>query len=605
MDRILSDGSVTAKLHTSTIDLSKRIVRDYLRVQWKQIAVAVICMVVVGAATGSQAKLVEPALDLLLVEGNETYLWVIPLGFLTAALIKGCASYIQAVLMQKVGLRMIVMLQEQMFDCIVAADLAYIHRHSTGRQMTRFTNDVQFLRDAIVKAFTGMGRDVITLLVLAGVMISINWKMSVLTLIVMPISVFPIVYIGRRLRKISANTQESIGSVASYLDEVLKAARQVKAYGTEMYERNRAHSFFETVFNHFLKAGKTRARSYPILETLGGMALAIVLVWGGQQVMAKEVTVGQIMAFFTAALLAYQPLRSLANLNASLQLGLAAADRIFYLLEYEPTVVNTPNSKPLQIDKGGVTFECVDFSYDLEKFALKSISVEFAAGKTTALVGPSGAGKSTILNLIPRFYDTTGGQIFIDGQEIKDVTTESLRSSIALVSQDVTIFNDTVRANIAYGRLDADEGEIIEAAKAAAAHEFIKELPQGYDTRVMERGLRLSGGQRQRISIARAMLKNAPILLLDEATSSLDSESERQVHDALTRLMKGRTTIVIAHRLSTVSDSYRIYVLNKGQVAEFGSHAELLNRNGLYAQYCRMQLEDDQGLAVESATLEV
>lgn len=597
----MSDGSVTAKLHTSTVNLSRRIIRDYLRGQWKQIAVAVFCMIIVGAATGSQAKLVEPALDLLLVEGNEAFLWIIPLGFLAAGIIKGFASYIQAVLMQRVGLRMIVALQDQMFDRIVDADLAYIHRHSTGRQMTRFTNDVQFLRDAIVKAFTGMGREVITLLVLAGVMVSISWKMSVVTLIVMPISVFPIVYIGRRLRKVSASTQESIGTVASYLDDVLKAARQVKAYGTEAYERERAHAFFETVFNHFLKAGKTRARSYPILETLGGFALAAVLVWGGHQVLAKEVTVGQIMAFFTAAVLAYQPLRSLANLNASLQLGLAAADRIFYLLDYEPTVVDRPNAKPLYIEKGGIKFEGVDFWYDSEKPALTSISLDFSAGKTTALVGPSGAGKSTILNLIPRFYDPTSGQIFIDGQEIRDVTTKSLRASIALVSQDVTMFNDSIRANIAYGRLNAEEADIIGAARAAAAHDFILELPQGYDTMVGERGLRLSGGQRQRISIARAMLKNAPILLLDEATSSLDSESEQQVHSALTQLMKGRTTIVIAHRLSTVSDADHIYVLNKGRVAECGTHSELLTGDGLYAQYCRMQLDDAQDLSVSAA----
>ncbi len=290
--------------------------------------------------------------------------------------------------------------------------------------------------------------------------------------------------------------------------------------------------------------------------------------------------------------MAYQPIRGLANLNSSLQLGLAAADRIFRLLDYRPAIVTKPGAKPLEITAGSVEFEGVHFQYDEDKSALIDLSISFAPGQTTALVGPSGAGKSTILNLIPRFYDPNEGRILIDGQEIQNVTIDSLRRSIALVSQDVTMFNDTVRANIAYGRSNATEEEIVEAARGAAAHEFISELPDGYDTMVGERGLRLSGGQRQRISIARAMLRDAPILLLDEATSSLDSESERQVHLALDRLKRGRTTIVIAHRLSTVSDASCIYVMDRGRVVEKGTHMELLDHDGLYARYCRMQFEE-------------
>lgn len=590
----MTDGSPTVKQHSSTADLSRRIIRNYLKGQWKSIAVAVVCMIITAAATAAMAKLVEPALNELLVDPNEAYLWLIPLGFLVTAMIKGFANYFQTVLMQKVGLRMIVMMQDQMFDCIVSADLAYIQRDSTGRQMTRFTNDVQFLRDATVKAFTGIGRDLMMVLFLAAVMIQLNWEMSLLALVFMPVTVFPIVYIGRRLRRISRSTQESIGSVASFLDDVFKAAREVKAYGTENYERSRAHEFFEAIYSHFLKAGKTRARMSPILETMSGLALAMVLAWGGHRTLAGDINVGQFMAFFTAAILAYGPVRSLANLNASLQQGLAAADRIFHLLDYEPTVVDKPEAKPLIVNEGRVAFENVSFSYNDEKSALVDTSIAFEAGKTTALVGPSGAGKSTILNLIPRFYDTVEGRVLIDGQDISGVTMNSLRNTIALVSQEVTMFNDTVRANIAYGQSAATESQIIEAAKAAAAHDFINELPLGYDTMVGERGLRLSGGQRQRISIARAMLKNAPILLLDEATSSLDSESERQVHDALTRLMQGRTTIVIAHRLSTVSDADCIYVLDRGRVVQSGTHNELFAQEGLYSHYCRMQMDDGQ-----------
>ena len=596
----MTDGSVTVKRHTSTTELSQRLLRDYLRGQLKSIAVAVVCMIITAAATAAMAKLVEPALNKLLVKPDENLLWLLPLGFLLAAIVKGSANFVQTVLMQKVGLRMIAMMQDQMFNSIMSADLAYIQSDSTGRQMTRFTNDVQFLRDATVKAFTGIGRDLMMVVFLAAVMIQLNWEMSLIALVFMPISIFPIVYIGRRLRRISRDTQESIGTVASYLDDVFKAVREVKAYATEDYERSRAHEFFESIYNHFLKAGRTRARMSPILETMIGLALASILAWGGHKTLANEIDVGQFMAFFTAALLAYQPIRSLANLNASLQLGLAAADRIFHLLDYEPKVIDAPDAIQLQPRDGGVSFDNVSFSYDEEKSALIDTTITFAAGKTTALVGPSGAGKSTILNLIPRFYDAQSGRVLIDGQDIGKVTIGSLRKSIALVSQEVTMFNDTVRANIAYAGDGASDTDVIDAAKAAAAHEFIMELPLGYDTMVGERGLRLSGGQRQRISIARAMLKNAPILLLDEATSSLDSESEHQVHTALTRLMQGRTTIVIAHRLSTVSDADCIYVLEKGRVVESGTHSELYSQDGLYAHYCRMQLDDGQSLKAPS-----
>jgi len=586
----------TTNRHTSTIELSRRIINDYLKSQWPLIVTAVFFMIIVAGATAAQALLIEPALDELVVKGNAALLWIIPGGFFCAAVTKGFANYFQTVLMQKVGLRMIVMMQDQMFMHIIGADLAHIQRDATGKQMTRFTNDVQFMRDATVKAFTGIARDLITVVALACVMVYTHWQMALIAMVVMPVSVFPIVYIGQRLRRVSARTQESIGGAASYLDDVLKAARQVKAYVTEDYERRRAHAFFETISENFLKAGRTRARTSPILESLFGGGIAAVLAWGGYQAMADQITVGQLMGFFAAAAAGYQPIRGLANLNASLQLGLAAADRVFAVLDYEPKIFSKPNAKPLEVKEGGVQFENTSFSYDGSKSALTDLTIEFDAGKTTALVGPSGAGKSTILNLIPRFYDPSAGRVLIDGQAIEDVTLNSLRQSIALVSQEITMFNDTVRANIAYGRLEATEAEIIEAAKAAAAHDFIMDLPNGYDTMVGERGLRLSGGQRQRISIARAMLKNAPILLLDEATSALDSESERQVHDALTRLMEGRTTIVIAHRLSTVSDADKIYVMKNGRVIEEGTHLQLLDKGGLYAQYCELQFEDGQKL---------
>ena len=582
--------------------LIRRLATDYLRYHKGKIAFGVSCMALVALATGTQARLVQPALDKVLVEGDETLVWLLPLLFFVVSVAKGFASYGQAVAMQKVALRINVMMQNDMFDRLIDADLKQVHGDATGKLISRFGNDVHFTRDALVKAFTGIGRDLLTILVLAGVMIHTNWRMALVALIVLPISVFPIVYIGRRIRRISQSTQVSLGEFTSFLDEVFKGFRQVKAYGMEDHERRRADQVFERIYDLHFKAGRTRSRSYPIMESLAGAAIAFVLGWGGYQVMQGGTTVGQFMTFFVAMAASYHPLRSLANLNAGLQHGLAAAERVFETIDAQPTIANTPNAGPLTVTGGGsapgghVAFNDVRYSYVPDKTALHGVSIDAPPGKTVALVGPSGAGKSTVLNLILRFYDAQQGDVTIDGRNIRDVTLKSLRDAIALVSQEVTLFNDTIRANILYGRPDAREEEMIEAAEAAAAHSFIAQLPDGYDTIVGERGLRLSGGQRQRLAIARAMLRNAPILLLDEATSALDSEAERQVQDALRRLMAGRTTLVIAHRLSTVANADVIYVLDRGHVVDSGTHHELLSRGGVYARLCQMQFEDGMSL---------
>ncbi len=577
-------------------DLIRRMFRDYLRHHVGKIVVGVSCMILVALATGTQAKLIQPALDKVLVEGDDSLILVLPLAFLCVSVLKGFASYGQAVMMQKLGLRVNVMMQNEMFGRLIDADMKYLHDDSTGKLISRFLNDVNYTRDATVKTFTGFGRDLLTILVLGGVMVHTNWQMAVIALVILPISVFPILYIGRRIRRLSENTQVSLGDLTGFLDEVFKGFRQVKAYGMEDYERERASTVFERVYALQFKAGRTRSRSYPIMESLAGIAIALVLAWGGFQVSQGGTTIGQFMTFFVAMAAAYQPLRSLANLNANLQHGLAAMERVFAVIDYRPDIADSDDAKPLHISSGHVHLEEVHFSYDEKKIALHGVTVDAPPGKTVALVGPSGAGKSTILNLILRFFDPKSGAVTVDGQDVRDASLASLRGSIALVSQEVTLFNDTVRANILYGRPSASEAEVIEAAKAAAAHDFIEQLPDGYDTVVGERGMRVSGGQRQRLAIARAMLRNAPILLLDEATSALDSEAERQVQEALTRLMEGRTTVVIAHRLSTVVNADIIYVLDQGRIVDSGTHQELLSRGGVYARLCQMQFEDSMTL---------
>lgn len=584
------------ELQTPAWTLIRRLARDYLSHHLGKIVCAVLLMIVVALATGTQAKLIEPALDKVFTQGDTTLLWILPLVFLGVSVIKGFATFGQAVLMQKTGLRLCVMMQTQMFDRLIGADLKFIHGDATGKLLSRFGNDVNFTREATVKTFTGFGRDLFTIIVLTGVMIHTHWKMALIALVIFPVSVFPILYIGQRVRRLSQRTQVSLGDFTSFLDEVFKGFRQVKAYGMEDYERKRARDVFEGVYALHYREGTTRSRTYPVMESLGGLVIAVVLGWGGYQIIHGDTTVGQFMTFFVAMGAAYTPLRSLANLNASLQHGLAAAERIFAMLDHEPAVAEAPDAKPLQVREGRVVLKNVHFSYDDEHVALHGVTIEAPPGKTVALVGPSGAGKSTILNLILRFFDVQQGAVEIDGQDTRGVTLASLRKSMALVSQEVTLFNDTVRSNILYGRSDADEQAVIDAAKAAAAHDFIMQLPMGYDTMVGERGLRLSGGQRQRIAIARAMLRNAPILLLDEATSALDSEAERQVQTALARLMKGRTTVVIAHRLSTVTNADIIYVLEDGRVADSGTHHQLLSRDGVYARLCRMQFEDTMSL---------
>jgi ATP-binding cassette, subfamily B, bacterial MsbA len=569
-----------------------RLARDFMRPHALRVAFAFILMAVSAGSTALRAWLMQPVLDRIFVGRDGSLLLLIAGAALVLALAKGVADYGEAVLMNRAGQRVIADVQKTLFARLMRADLAYFHAHPTGTLISRFTNDAALLQRAAANVLGGIGKDALTVVFLVGVMFYQDWILALLSFLIFPLAIRPIVAIGQRMRRVSANTQAEIGQLTTLLNQTFQGARLVKAYGMEDYEERRAAGLFESLFSLIDRATRTRSRASPMMESLGGAAIAIVILYGGHQVIGGTRTPGAFFSFITALLLAYQPLKSLANLNASLQEGLAAVQRIFQVLDVEPTIRDLPGAKPLRVAGGEISFEDVRFGYAPGAVALDRISLTIPAGGTVALVGASGAGKSTILNLIPRFFDVDEGRISIDGQDIRSVTLASLRAAIALVAQEVTLFDDTLRANIAYGRFGATEAEIEAAVRAAGADGLIRELPNGYDTQVGEHGVRLSGGQRQRLAIARAMLKDAPILLLDEATSALDSDSERQVRVALRALIRGRTTLVIAHRLSTVQGADLIVVVDRGRIVESGRHAELIARNGVYARFYAMQFSD-------------
>jgi ATP-binding cassette, subfamily B, bacterial MsbA len=569
-----------------------RLARDFMRPHVRRILFAFLLMGLAAGSTAGRAWLMEPVLDRIFVAREGSLLLLIAGAALVLALVKGLADYGDAVLMTRVGQRVIADVQLALFARLMRADLAYFHAHSSGTLISRFTSDAALLRGAAANVLGAIGKDAVTVVFLVGVMFYQDWLLALISFFVFPLAIRPIVAIGRRIRRVTASTQAEIGQFTTLLSQTFQGARHVKAYGMEEYEERRAAGLIERLFSLIDRGTRTRSRASPMMETLGGTAIAVVILYGGHQVISGARTPGTLFSFITALLLAYQPLKSMANLNASLQEGLAAAQRIFEVLDVEPAIRDLPGARPLRISGGEIRFRDVRFGYVPGTPVIDGLSLTIPAGHTVALVGPSGAGKSTILNLIPRFYDTERGSITIDGQNVRQVTIASLREAIALVAQEISLFDDTVSANIAYGRFGASSAEIEEAARAAAADDFIHELPQSYDTMVGEHGVRLSGGQRQRIAIARAMLKNAPILLLDEATSALDSESERQVQRALNALIRGRTTLVIAHRLSTVQGADLICVLDRGQIVETGRHPELLARGGLYARLYAMQFAE-------------
>ncbi len=584
--RPLTDSRSTA--------LMRRLLTEAVRPYLWHLAAGVVCMALVAGTTAATAWLMDPVVNKVFVEKNATMLWLVGGGVLATFLVKSLASYAQEVTIAYVGQRIISDTQVRLYDHLLGQDLALFQAHHSGELISHFTYDISAMRQAVSNVLVGLGRDVLALIFLVGVMVYQDWLLTVVALVVAPATIIPIQRLGKRMRRVSLRTQDTMGDLNTLLSQSFQGIRIIKAYCMEAYEGRKAATLVESLFSLSIQATRVRAAAQPIIDAFGGIAVAAVIVYGGARVIEGATSPGAFFSFIAAVLMAYQPLRALSKVNAQLQEGLAAAERVFGLLDRGPAIVDPPRPVAVPRVAGAVRFEGVSFSYDGDHAALDGVGFEAPAGGVTALVGPSGAGKSTVLNLIPRFYTPQAGRVVVNGVDVRDAGLSSLRDCMALVSQEVVLFDDTVMQNIRYGRMDASDDEVRAAARVAAAEDFIDRLPQGWDTRVGEHGTRLSGGQRQRLAIARAVLKDAPILLLDEATSALDTESERHIQAALRRLMANRTTIVIAHRLSTIVDADVIHVFRGGQVAESGRHDDLLARRGLYAHLHALQFAGEQ-----------
>lgn len=573
------------RLDAASRALLKRFVSDWVWPRRWQLGWTLFLTACLAAVTGGYPGVIKKSFDLLM-GGKPGALPFVLFAIVGITLARAALLFMQAVATSNFVLRMTSDMQKLGFRHLINADFARLSRETPGRLMSRLTNDIGFIQNALTASLNSIFRDTFSVIALVIAMLYLDWAMTLIVLGVYPLAAIPVASISQRLRRVAKQTQSGLGDMTSLLTEKLSGARLIKSFQLENYAADRLDTMFEQIYSLRMKSVKTRARMDPILEVLGGVAIAGVVGFAYLRISQGISTVGDFMGFVTALMMAAQPIKSLGNLTGRLQEGLAAAESFYGLIDEQPAITDKPGARTLVVAKGEISFRNVSFAYDKtsEERAVHEFTLEVPGGSTIALVGRSGAGKSTIINLVPRLFDATDGQILIDGQDVKDVSLSSLRNQIAIVSQDITLFDDTIEANIRLGRLDAPEADIIEAAKAAAAHDFIMALPEGYKTIIGDRGSRLSGGQRQRLALARAILKNAPILLLDEATSALDNESEQLVQEALAKFTRTRTTLVIAHRLSTVQNADVICVMDGGRIVERGRHLDLISRNGSYAR---------------------
>jgi ATP-binding cassette, subfamily B, bacterial MsbA len=571
----------------------------YIRQHWIFLFLASVCMIIVALTTSATAYLVKPALDDIFLNQKEEMLKFIPMLVIGIFLLRGLGMYGQEYFMHYVGERIIKQLRDSLYDRIIDLPLAFFHKERTGVLMSRITHDVGIIKNMVSKAVTGGIGDFFTIIGLVALIFYQDWKLAIVAVMVFPLAVVPIVEFGRRVRRFSRRSQESMADLNAFLHETFAGNKVVKAFGMENAEKQTFIEKSQKVFRFELKAVRANALTSPVMEILGGTGIALVILYGGYGVFKGTSTPGTFFSFIAAVMFLYPPVKKLTKLNNTIQQGMAAVDRIYDILETESDIAEPSGPAVIRTAPHHITFENVGFSYDGSEMVLQDINLSVRAGEILAIVGASGGGKSSLVNLIPRFYDVTSGAIRIDGIDIRDLSVANLREQIAIVTQEAILFNDSILNNIAYGRRDATEEEILEAAKAAYIYNFIESLPKGLDTVIGELGSRLSGGEKQRMCIARALLKNAPILILDEATAALDTESERLVQKALENLMKGRTSFVIAHRLSTIAYADRIIVISGGRVVEEGTHAALLASKGEYHYLHQMQFTENQAAGSE------
>ncbi|MDA7476021.1 ABC transporter ATP-binding protein/permease [Candidatus Pelagibacter ubique] len=574
------------------IEIYKRLYSDYSKKFIYKISLSAFFAILVAASTSAIAWLLDPAIKKIFIEKDQSLIFIIPLAIITAFSVKGIALYFAKVIMIGVAEEIKKILQSQMIKALIRADTQLIDQKHSGKFISNLTYDVSHITNLLSSAVLNLFKDSLTLIGLLIVMFFQNWKLSLIAIIMIPLASIAAKTLGKRMGKIVTEAQEKSGFLNAYLIELFKNHRLIKVFQKETYEGEKADEHLEQLKSKNKKINIVLVRMSPIMETLTGIMIAILIFYSGKLILKNEIDINNFFSFLAAMMLAYQPVRSLSSLNIVLNQGLSAAARILPIIDTKNKIIDQENATEVKIINGSINFTNVNFKYDKnEKDVLKNININISGGKMTSLVGHSGSGKSTILNLIPRLYDIGSGDISIDDQSIYNLKIESLRSKISLVSQDTTLFDDTIKNNIGYAKYNASDEDIIKASKYSYSHEFIEKLPNKYETIIGENGIRLSGGQKQRLSIARAMLKKSPIILLDEATSSLDAETESKIQDALKILTKNKTTIVIAHRLSTVLNSDQIYIIDSGNVVANGKHDELLNNSELYKNFYDKQIQ--------------
>tara|TARA_B100001057_G_scaffold428099_1_gene453324 strand:- start:12127 stop:13866 length:1740 start_codon:yes stop_codon:yes gene_type:complete len=574
------------------IQILKRLYREYTKKYIRKILLSVFFTLLLAGSTSSIAYLLDPAIKQLFIEKKQSLIYVIPSLIVLAFAIKGSSLYIAKVLMIDVAEEVRKNIQADMFKSLISADTMLIDNKHSGNFITNLTNDVNMITNLVSTAILNLFKDSLTLIGLLSVMFYQNWKLSLMAVIMIPLASIAARTLGKRMGKVTNEQMSKAAILTSYLIEIFKNHKLIKIFQKEAFEKERSNRYLNNLKETTKKINIIYVRASPIMEFLTGIMIALMIFVSAKLVAKNELDVSNFFSFLAAMMLAYQPVRSLATLNITVQQGLSGARRVLPIIDEIPEIREKNNSNELKVSKGQIQFENVDFDYSLkEKPVLKSINLNFPGEKMTALVGLSGAGKSTILNLIPRFYNISSGDIKIDDQSIYDSTIYSLRKNISLVSQDTTLFDDTIKNNISYANSNATQEDIENAAKYSFANEFIEKLPNGYDTLIGENGVKLSGGEKQRLSIARAIVKKSHIILLDEATSSLDADTENKIQKAITFLTKGRTTIVIAHRLSTILNSDKIYVINKGKVIDEGNHEGLLSSSEIYKNFYEKQIK--------------